>query len=145
MMSKILDMSFYEKSLWLLFFSLLTVSGIYFASVFPHASLSVQPHQVVLMVALIVFLVILQIVGNTVLALLNPRAASARTDERDHLIELKSARRGSFVLATGVFCSLCVALRWEGNFAFVNLLIAFWVLAQLVEIGSQLFHYRQGV
>ncbi len=97
------------------------------------------------MIALIVFLVILQIVGNTVLALLNPRAARVRTDERDHLIELKSARRGSFVLATGVFCSLCVALRWEGNFAFVNLLIAFWVLAQLVEIGSQLFHYRQGV
>ncbi len=66
-----------------------------------------------------------------------------QTDERDRLIGLKSTRNGSYVLATGVFLSLSSAVLTKGNFVFTHLLLGFWVLAQLVEIGSQLVLYRR--
>ena len=65
-------------------------------------------------------------------------------DERDELIALKGSRNGAYVLAAGVFFALCAAVFIPGNFAFTHLLLGFWVLAQLVEIGSQLVMYRRG-
>ena len=32
----------------------------------------------------------------------------------------------------------------KGNFVFTHVLLGFWVLAQLVEIASQLVLYRRG-
>jgi hypothetical protein len=86
-------------------------------------------------------LVITQIVGHIVLAIVDRRT---ETDERDRLIELKGTRNASYVLVSGVFLALCAALLTEGNFIFMHVLLGFWVLAQLVEIGSQLFLYRRG-
>lgn len=86
-------------------------------------------------------LVILQIAGHIVIAVLDRRPG---TDERDRLIALKGTRNGSFVLATGAFLALCAAVGTDGNFAFAHVLLGFWVLAQLVEVGSQLYLYRRG-
>jgi hypothetical protein len=136
-----MDLSFQEKILWLMFVSLVGVFGVYFITVLPTAAVDVMPHQVVLFVLAVVMLVILQIAGHIVIAIVDRRT---ETDERDRLIGLKGARNASYVLATGVFLSLCAALLTKGNFLFTHVLLAFWVLAQLVEIGSQLFLYRHG-
>jgi hypothetical protein len=48
------------------------------------------------------------------------------------------------VLAAGVFCSLSAALVTTGSFVFMHLLLGFWVVAQMVETGTQLFLYRRG-
>ena len=50
-----------------------------------------------------------------------------------------------FVLATGVFLSLCVALMTEGNAIMAHVILGFWVVAQGVEIASQLVLYRRGI
>ena len=42
-----------------------------------------------------------------------------------------------------VLVALCVSLVAEGNFLFTHVLLAFWVLAELVDIGSQLVLYRR--
>ncbi len=137
-----MGMSFREKMLWLLFASLLAVFGFYFASVLPADGADVMPQHVVLFVGVVVVLVVVQVVGAIVLAVVErPRDA---VDERDRLIGLRSTRNGAYVLATGVFFSLCAAVFTEGNFVFTHVLLGFWVLAQLVEIGSQLFLYRRG-
>jgi hypothetical protein len=60
------------------------------------------------------------------------------------LIELYGTRNGAYVLAAGAFFALCTALFTQGNFVFMHVLLGFWVLAQLVEIGSQLLLYRRG-
>lgn len=83
----------------------------------------------------------MQIVGYGVIALVDRRTA---TDERDRWIGLKGARNASSVLAVGVFLALCAALTTKGNFVFTHVLLGFWLLAQLVEIGSQLYLYRRG-
>lgn len=136
-----MDLSFQEKSRWVLLSGLVVAFGLYFAQVLPGHGPEVRPGQVVLFVGAVGLLVATQIIGHAVLALVDPRPGS---DERDRLIGLKGVRNGSYVLATGVFLSLCAAVGTRGNFVFVHVLLAFWVLAQLVEIGSQLYLYRRG-
>ena len=136
-----MDLSFQEKSLWLMFISLVGGFGFYLVAVLPTDAVDVMPHQVVLFVLAVVMLVIMQLVGHIVIAIMDRRT---ETDERDRLIELKATRNAAYVLATGVFLALCAALLTEGNFIFTHVLLGFWVLAQLVEIGSQLFLHRRG-
>jgi hypothetical protein len=136
-----MDLSFHEKSLWLVFVSLAGVFGAYFVTVLPSHAANVQPQQVVLFVVAVVALVIVQIAGHVVIAVMDRRPG---TDERARLIGLKGSRAGAAVLATGVFCSLCAAVFTRGNFLFTHVLLGFWVLAQLVEIGSQLYLHRRG-
>jgi hypothetical protein len=136
-----MNLSFQEKSLWLMFVSLVAGFGCYFATVLPTAGTNVMPHQVALFVLAVVVLVVVQIAGHLVIAIVDRRTQS---DERDRLIELKGTRNASYVLASGVFAALCAALVSEGNFIFMHVLLGFWVLAQLVEIGSQLFMHRRG-
>jgi hypothetical protein len=135
-----MDLSFQEKSLWLMFVSLVVGFGSYFVTALQTNAVDVMPHQVVLFVLAVVMLVIMQIVGHIVIAIVDRRT---KTDERDRLIELKGTRNAAYVLATGVFLALCTALMTKGNFVFTHVLLGFWVLAQLVEIGSQLFLHRR--
>lgn len=137
-----MSLSFQEKSLWLMFVTLVAAFGFYFITVLPSGAVNVMPHQVVLFVLAVVMLVIVQVAGHIVIAVVDRRT---ETDERDRLIELKGTRNAGYVLATGVFLSLCTALLTEGNFVFTHVLLGSWVLAQLVEIGSQLFLHRRGV
>ena len=136
-----MNLSFHEKSLWLMFVGLVGCFGFYFVTVLPTKAVDVMPYQVAFFVLAIVALVVMQIVGHIVIAIVDRRT---ETDERDRLIELKGQRNAGYVLATGVFLALCVALLTKGNFAFAHVLLGFWVLAQLVEIGSQLFMLRRG-
>jgi Na+/melibiose symporter-like transporter len=137
-----MNLSFQEKSLWLMFVSLVAAFVFYFVTVLRTDAVDVMPQQVVLFVLAVVILVITQIIGHIVIAVVDRRT---QTDERDRLIRLKGTRNASYVLATGVFLALSAALLTEGNFVFSHLLLGCWVLAQLVEIGSQLFLYRRGV
>jgi uncharacterized BrkB/YihY/UPF0761 family membrane protein len=136
-----MGLSFQEKSLWLLFASLVVSFSLYFITVLPPDTTNVLPQQVGLFVLVLILLVVVQVIGHVVIALVDRRA---ETDERDRLIALKSTRIASYVLATGVFLALCTALLTEGNFRFSHVLLGFWVLAQLVEIGTQLVLYRRG-
>lgn len=136
-----MDLSFQEKSLWLMGGSLVAVFGLYFASVLPGTAPNVLPQDVARFALAVVVLVVMQIAGHVVIAVADRRST---TDERDTLIQLKGMRNAGYVLATGVFSTLCLAVVSEGNFVFTHVLLGFWVLAQLVEIGSQLVMYRRG-
>jgi hypothetical protein len=142
-----MSLTFREKSLWLLLLSLVVAFGVYFASALSATSTYVAPVHVSAFIGMLIVLVVIQIVGHAVLAIASRRELSAaiQCDERDALIRLKSTQRASYVLAVGVFCSLCIAVLVPGNFVFVHVLLAFWVLAQATEIVSQLILYRRGV
>lgn len=141
-----MSLSFQEKSLWLMFVSLIGTFGLYFSLVWrtilpADAAANVTPHHVALFSLAVVLLVITQVVGHVLIAIVDRRTG---TDERDRLIGLKGTRNAAYVLATGVFFALCAAVLTEGNFIFTHVLLGFWVAAQLTEVGSQLFLYRRG-
>ena len=136
-----MDLSFHEKSLWVTFVGLLAAFGWYFGRVLPAASVDVMPPQVGTFVMAVVLLVMTQVAGHTVIAIVDRRP---ETDERERLIQLRGTRNGAYVLAAGVFLSLCTAVLTEGNFRFAHVLLGSWVMAQLVETGSQLVLHRRG-
>ncbi|HET7774106.1 MAG TPA: hypothetical protein VFK82_09800 [Burkholderiaceae bacterium] len=148
-----MNLSFKEKSLWLMLISLLVAFGLYFGKTLPeHFALahSEQPERALWMTLAhanrfalaVIVLVALSVVGHTLIALLDRRTT---TDERDRLISLLGARNGGFVLATGVFFALVAAVHTHGNFIFAHVLMLGWVAAELVNIGTQLWLHRRGV
>ncbi len=141
-----MSVTFQEKSLWVTFAGLLVAFAAYlslaYASILPSAAAKdVLPHQAALFMVTTLLLVIILVAGHVVIAVVDRRS---QTDERDRLIALQGGRNGSFVLACGVFLSLCTALLTEGNAVMAHVLLGFWVLAQAVEIVSQLILYRRG-
>ena len=136
-----MGLSFQEKSLWLMFVSLIGCFGFYLAMALPPDATYIRSEQMVLFAVAVGFLVIFQIVGHALIAILDRRT---ETDERDRLIGLKGSRNAGFVLATGVACSLWLAVITTGNFLFTHVLLAFWVLAELVGIATQLVLHRRG-
>ena len=136
-----MDMSFHEKSLWLTLVALLVAFGWYFVQVLPAPSADLLPSQVGTFILAVALLVVTEVAGHVVIAVVDRRPEG---DERDRLIALHGTRNGAYVLAAGVFLSLCTAVLTEGNFAFAHVLLGSWVLAQLVETGSQLALHRSG-
>ncbi len=136
-----MDLSFQEKSLWVMFLGMLVVFGYYFSMALPTDAVDVLPQHKVLFGVAVAYLVASQVAGHILIAIVDPRD---ETDERDRLIELKGTRVGSWVLAVGVFVTLVVAVQTQGNFLFTHVLLGSWVLAQLAETGSQLYLYRRG-
>ena len=84
-----MDLSFREKSLWLMFATLIASFGFYFLTVLPPSAADVVPQQVVLFVVAVVLLVIMQVVGHILIAVVDRRAD---TDERDRLSSLSGNR-----------------------------------------------------
>jgi hypothetical protein len=143
-----MNLSFQEKSLWVMLASLVVGFGFYFANAFgahaaraPGQAADLMAPYVGLFIAAVILLVVIAVAGHVVIALAD---RNPQTDERDRLIALKGTSYASYVLATGVFLALTVAVFTPGNFIFTHVLLAFWVLAQLVAIGSQLVMYRRG-
>ena len=135
------DMSFHEKSLWISLVGLVLCFGWYFGLALPGHGESVSPEQVVAFFVAVAVLVATQIAGHAVAAIVDRRT---EMDERDRLIQMKGVRNGAYVLATGVFFSLCTAVMSDGNFWFTHVLLASWIVAQVVETGSQLAMHRRG-
>ena len=137
-------MTFKEKSLWVTLTGLILTFGGYFYSVYmtilpsPVAK-DILPHQAGLFISATVMLVIILVIGHIVIALIDRRT---EPDERDKSIELRAGKYGAFVLASGVFFTLSTALLTEGNAIMAHVLLGFWVLAQSIEIVSQLIMYR---
>lgn len=141
-----MSMSFQEKSLWVSLVGLVLAFGGYFYSAFATmlstpAAKDVLPHHAGLFIAATLVLVVILVAGHVVIALLDRRTDA---DERDRSIEQRGGMYGSYVLATGVFLALCTAPVTQGNAVMAHVLLGSWVLAQGVEIVSQLVIYRRG-
>ena len=144
-------MSFREKSLWVMLLAMALAAFFYghavayvsheqFETVAWRAMTVNSPMLVMFHIGVAV-LVAFAIFGHLVIALFDQRTEE---DERDRLIALKGAHVGGIVLAVGVFFALWLAVASTGNFWFTQLLLAFWVLAQMSDYAVQLWQHRQG-
>lgn len=136
--------SFSEKSVWIQLVSMLVALGAYFAVAGVMLSNGIQqlPAFVPLFVVSVVFLVVLQIFGHTIAALL---ARPEAPDERDRLIEWRSESNSSWILAVGVLgaiTALVVAVDpvWIAH----SLLLSLFV-SQVAAYVFQLIYYGRGM
>lgn len=135
-----MGMSFEEKSLWVRLAGLLAGVALYVRVVAGQQGADLGPQHLAAFALALAGLVVVVVIGQIVVALVDRRQA---TDERDRAIRLRASSLGAQVLAVGVFAALCAAVLVKGNFLFVHVLLGSWVLAQLVELGAQLFLYRR--
>lgn len=141
-----MPMSFREKSQWIVIAALVAVYGAYFVAALPAAGRDVAPADMGRFVLAVLALVLVQAAGHALLAIAARRelARGVQRDERDAWIDLRGTRVGAHVLAVGVFAALCTALWVPGNFAFMHVLLAFWVASHMAGAATQLVLYRRG-
>ena len=145
-----MSLSFREKSLWVMMLALVLAAFFYghalayvsheqFETV-PWQAMRVQMPMVVMFHIAVAVLVGFAVLGHLIIVLFDRRT---KEDERDRLIALKGAHVGGIVLAVGVFLSLYLAVASTGNFWFIQLLLSFWILAQLSDYATQLWIHRR--
>lgn len=136
--------SFQEKSVWIQLVAMLVALGAYFAVAAKMISSGVNEliAFVPLFVIATIFLVILQVFGHTLAAMLGrpePR------DERDRLIEWRSESNSAWILGVGVLCGItAMVVKLEPVWIAHGLLLSLFI-SQVVCYVLQLVYYRRGM
>lgn len=140
-------MPFREKSAWIMSIILLLAGAFYFYAVAMIWSDSGQLARPTLprVVAYTACLVVMSVVGHVAIALLAPRDANARPDERERQIFSRAGRYSSFVIASGIVMSLGLyLLSHDGDLLFYTVLASL-MIGQVIEYAIQIFLYRTSV
>ena len=140
-------MTFHEKSRWIALCANLVVWGWYFVTVARAVEIGAPdvPYMMATMIPVIVALTIIHVVGHTVAALMNPKDASADTDEREREIGRRAATIGYHLLCVGLFAVIGASLFWWNTFLVVNGVLFAFILAECVRYGIELHAYRRGI
>jgi len=141
-----MNLSYQEKSIWVILISTVLVFGSYFYAafkLFPFTSFPNSP-LIALFIGTIVGYIILQIILHIGLALFHVKEAEGDTDERDALIELKATRISYFVLIFGVWVAGCSMFLFISTVTMANIIMFFFVLAEIIGNVVQLYYYRRG-
>lgn len=138
-------MAFKEKSAWLMLIATLTV-GLYmtFAVLQTYMELQQVPAVLPVFIKLTVTLIILNVIGQIVLATANRKQAEQKADEREKVFIRRSQAAAGCVLAFGVVTSLIHFLFLSnGPLLFYSCLLSL-VVAQVVEYAVQIVSFRRG-
>ena len=140
-------MSFREKSIWISLLATILVFGYYFANAFSAlTSFNIDNRGLIgLFIGVVVLMIIVEVVLNTILAIASRNQAGETEDERDNLIRLKSTRISYLVLVFGVWAAAMSLLLSASPLAMANIIIFFFILAEIVGFSTQLFYYRKGI
>lgn len=148
-----MELSYQEKSILGSLLAMVVVYGYYFAATLRNIGREDVGGSLGRLIFAVTAIVVIEIVYHIVLGI---EGGVERKDERDILIECKAYRNGYFTLATGVF--LVISYFIAASFArststhlpltpylAVNLVLLFWIIAELTKSLTQLFYYRRGV
>lgn len=147
-------MSIQEKRNVVTIISDLVISGIYFWYVFhshPEANMNTD-ELLKFWASTLLILIPVKIVGfiiiHIVFSILNTIATKEKEpikDERDKLIELKSARNAQYVFGAGFMLAMgALTLGMSVSVMFI-VIIGFGILSEILGPVSQLYFYRKGI
>lgn len=142
-------MSFREKSAWIMLIMIVLMTSLWTAHMpwWRPFTLAPDPNPIVfhaLILATVGFVVIV-VVAHIVIAVLAPRDANARADERERLIGLKATAVAFHVASAGAITAAgAVAVGLPSSYV-VNGLLAIVVLAEIVRQAIIVTRYRLGI
>jgi hypothetical protein len=142
-------MSFREKSAWITLITLALMFGLW-AMHFPWGwplTLAPEPNPFVfhaLVLATISFVVVV-VVAHIVVAVLAPREANARADEREQLIGLKATRLGAYVYGALSMSSVLLIHLGANEIGLAYFLVTALVVAEIVSCTARIVYHRRGV
>ena len=142
-----MNISFKEKSLWTSLIITIVIFGYYFSRVFSALN---QPTVdtsglITLFIGVVFAMIVLEIVSHITLTAIYKKEASDFNDERDKLIELKAIRISYYILILGVFQAVVSLLMGKAPIMSTNIILLFFVVAQIAGDITQLVYYRKGI
>lgn len=139
-------MSFREKIHWVAFISLLGAFGWYF--LFYPWSIVDSPAGVAATAGMMVPVTIVIILSMSIVtafwAIRTPKEVNLKEDERDRTIHMRGTHLAYYFIVLGVWANLFAIFYHLSAGVRLNLLIATVVVAELIRVGVQIFHYRRG-
>lgn len=103
------------------------------------------PPLMPLLIIYTILLVALSVVGHIVIAIMSPKEANAKPDERDRLINHKAGHFSGYFFGGGVLLSLFGYLFfYDGNLLFYSV-FASLMISQIAEYIFQIYYYRTAV
>lgn len=140
-------MPFHEKSAWMMSLALILGGLGYFGIVAANSTANgvLMPPNLPVVVIYTVILVVIAIIGHALIAILNPKEANDRLDERERRIVDRAGHMSSYVFGFGVLVSLALYLvSYDGNVLFYAV-FASLMLGQIVEYVIQIFLYKTAI
>jgi hypothetical protein len=138
-------MTFQEKSRWIALTANLLAWGWYFVTLarLP-ADLPDERGLLGLMVPVFVAVVIINIIGHVIVAVLKPSEARTGLDEREKAISRHASAIGYTVLCVGIAIALGTTLYYWTAWVAVNAVMAAFILAECVRYGVEIVAFRRG-
>ena len=93
----------------------------------------------------IVARVIIQIIFHIGNAIATREEDVPREDERDKLVKLKATRNSYYVFSGGFVVSVVMLALGMPVYGMFIALVAFGLVAEIIDNGSQIYYYRKGV
>lgn len=142
-------MSFREKSAWIMLIMIVLMTSLWTAHMpwWRPFALAPDPNPIVfhaLILATVGFVVIV-VVAHIVIAVLAPRDANARADERERLIGLKATRIGAYVYAGLSLSSILIIHLGANEIGLAYFLLYSFAIAEAVNYAARVVYYRRGV
>lgn len=139
-------MSFREKTHWAALLGLTVAFGWYFLA-YPWAIVGTRAGLGAAGGMLVPVTLIIGGVMSVVaafFAIRAPKEAHLKEDERERSIHLRGTHAAYYPLVLGVYANVVAIFNGIGGAALLNLLLATVVIAELVRVAAQLWHYRRG-
>jgi hypothetical protein len=140
-------MPFQEKSAWIMSFALL-VGGLFYFGVVAAMSSELghlAPPNLPVVAVYSVILAIIASVGHIAIAILTPKEATARLDERERTVAGRAGDRSGVVFGAGVVLSMGLYLvTYDGNL-FFYCVFASLMISQLASYIIQIVLHRTSV
>jgi len=146
-MGKIMNMSFKEKSVWTSLIITIIVFGYYFTRVFNILNQTTDgpTNLILLFIGAVIVMIIFEIVSHVILAVIYKKEVNESSDELEKLIELKGVKISYWILFFGIFQAIVNLLMNKPPLMVANILLLFFVFAQIVGESIKLYYYRKGI
>lgn len=141
-----MNLSFQEKSIWVSLIIMLIVWFNYFSVIQPamlEGNIG-RAETIGVFIGAVIALIVLQIIGQIIIAVANPKSADQPSDERDKAIARRSGNISGWVLSFLVVSIGGYAMFLDvSSILIANLLLLAVVLTQCVDYAFQLLFYRR--
>jgi hypothetical protein len=142
-----MGISFKEKSIWTSLIMTIIIFGYYFTRVFNVLN---QPtvdstNLIVLFISVVIMMIMLEITIHIILGIIDNKNANEADDERDRLIDLKATKISYYILILGVFQAVAGLLMTKSPVIIANIILLFFVFAEIVGDSIRLYYYRKGI
>ena len=141
-------MSFREKSAWIMLIMIVLMTALWTAHMawWRPSMLAPDPNPFVFhtLILTTVGFVVIVVVAHIVIAVLAPRDANARADERERLIGLKATRIGAYVYAGLSLSSIFIIHLGANEGGILYCVFLSFIVSQIVNYAARIAYYRRG-